>query len=152
MFGCVVEALPNRQQAGAFKKFLGVTMPFFSEEHLPGFLIDREVAGAVFFFLANELRYQSIDLYIQVGRFISRSGDDERCTRLVDENRVHFVNNRKAELALHLVGRAERHIVAQIVETKLVVGRVNDIGIRMPPAFPPGFVLAPQHPWSSPES
>ena len=51
-----------------------------------------------------------------------------RGTRLVDEDRVHFVDHGEVQLALELVVQAEGHVVAQVIEAEFVVGAVGDIG------------------------
>ncbi|EXI66319.1 MAG: hypothetical protein AW08_02675 [Candidatus Accumulibacter adjunctus] len=56
------------------------------------------------------------------------AGNDQRRPRLVDEDRVHFIDDRESQSALHpLAGRVD-HVVAQIIETELVVGAVGDVG------------------------
>ena len=58
-----------------------------------------------------------------------RARDDERRPRLVDEDRVHLVDDRVRVLALHPLLEREHHVVAQVVEAELVVGAVGDVGV-----------------------
>ncbi len=48
--------------------------------------------------------------------------------RLVDEDRIHLVDDRVVQIPLDLLVEREGHIVAQIIETELVVRTVGDIG------------------------
>ncbi len=56
------------------------------------------------------------------------AGDDQRCPRLVDQDRVDLVDDGVGEAALHALVRRVDHVVAQVVETEFVVGAVSDVG------------------------
>ena len=71
---------------------------------------------------------------VLVGRLLGRAGDDQRRARLVDQDRVHLVDDREVEVALHVVLERELHVVAQVVEAELVVGAVGDVGAGRPAA------------------
>ena len=58
-----------------------------------------------------------------------RAADDERRARLVDQDRVDFVDEREVELALHQVFDLPRHVVAQVVEADFVVRDVGDVAV-----------------------
>ena len=75
-----------------------------------------------------QLRDDPVDLVVEVGRLLGRPGDDERRPRLVDEDAVHFVDDREVVPALDVVRELELHVVAQVVEAELVVGAVGDVG------------------------
>src|ERR1039457_3861875 len=64
-----------------------------------------------------------------------RTANDERRPRFVDENRIHFVNNREEITPLHLRLDAGGHaVVAEVVEAKFRVGAICDIAdILRPP-------------------
>ena len=47
--------------------------------------------------------------------------------RLVDQDRVHFVDDCEVVTALHEVREVELHVVAQVVEAVFVVGPVRDV-------------------------
>ena len=55
------------------------------------------------------------------------AGDDQRCARLVDEDRVDLVHDRVGVPALHDSVEADRHVVAQVVEAELGVRPVRDV-------------------------
>ncbi len=95
------------------------------------FLVDLVVFFAVFAPLqpASERREVGVPLQIQ----LDRATDDERRTRFVDEDRVDLVDDGEEMPALHEFFGAPSHVVAQVVETELVVGAVGDIsGVRGP--------------------
>ena len=68
------------------------------------------------------------ELLVRIGRLGARTGDDERRARLVDEDGVHLVDDRVAVAALNAHVGAGDHVVAQVVEAKLGVGAVRDVG------------------------
>ena len=62
------------------------------------------------------------------GGALRRSGDDERRPRLVDEDGVHFVDDREGVPALyHLRGVGRHAVVAQVVEAELAIRAVGDV-------------------------
>ncbi len=75
-----------------------------------------------------EAGHEIVRLAVEVGALVALAGDDERGSRLVDEDGVHLVHDGEGMAALHHVGFVERHVVAQIVEAHLVVGAIGDVG------------------------
>ena len=69
------------------------------------------------------------ELIVDLGGIGDAARDDERCARLVDEDRVDLVDDAEVETALHLIGPRHRHVVAQIVEAELVVRAIRDVGV-----------------------
>ena len=65
---------------------------------------------------------------IEVGALVALAGNDERRSRLVDEDGVHLVHDGEGMAALHHLRLVDRHVVAQIVKAHLVVRAVGDIG------------------------
>src|SRR5437588_9407382 len=64
-----------------------------------------------------------------------RPADDQRGPRFVDQDRVHFIDNRVMITALDLLFARRRHsIVAQIIETELAVRSVSDVASVLLPA------------------
>jgi len=76
------------------------------------FLVDPEVADAVFFRLAHKLWRHVVNQQVKLGRVFRLPGDDERRARFVDQNRVDFIDNCVHQLALHALGRLINHVVA----------------------------------------
>ena len=57
-----------------------------------------------------------------------RTGDDQRRARLINEDRVHLVHDRKIMPALHLLLPAGGHaVVTQVIEAKLGVCSIGDV-------------------------
>src|SRR3569833_1232381 len=66
--------------------------------------------------------------------------DDQRRPRFVDEDRVHFVDDRVVVRPLHALIERDDHVVAQVVEAELVIGPVRDVRvIGVPPLHRPGL-------------
>jgi len=74
-----------------------------------------------------EARNDAVDDVIGVGRFFGSAGDDERGARLVDQDRIDLVDDGEVMRPLDVILQVELHVVAQIVETELVVLAVGDV-------------------------
>ena len=85
--------------------------------------------------IAAELRNDLVDLVVLVGGFVAGTGNDERRPGFVDQDRVHFVDDRVVMLALNAAREVELHVVAQVIEPELVVGSVGDVGVIRLVAF-----------------
>ena len=70
-----------------------------------------------------------IDFVILVRVVFALPADDKRRARFVDQNRVDFVDDTKAESALHFLRKLYLHIVAEIIETEFVVRPVGDVAV-----------------------
>ena len=55
------------------------------------------------------------------------AADDQWCASLIDQNRVHFVNNGEIQPPLHPVSNFVNHVVTQVVKTIFIVGAVGDV-------------------------
>ena len=64
---------------------------------------------------------------VHIRRFRTRSRNDERRTRFIDEDRVNLVDDRIVQVALNHLVFVEDHVVTQIVKTELVVRTERDI-------------------------
>ncbi len=74
------------------------------------------------------------EVAVPLGGLVRRTGDDQRRTGLVDQDRVDLVHDREVVPALHELFLRPGHVVAQVVEAELVVGAVGDVA---------GVLLAP---------
>ena len=88
--------------------------------------------------VAAEFGNDLVDAVVLVGGFVARSGNDERRSRFVDQDRVDFVDDREVVPALDALRDVELHVVAQIIEAEFVVGSVGDVGVIR-------FVAAARH-------
>ena len=64
---------------------------------------------------------------VELGRVGHLAADDQRGAGLVDEDRVDLVHDAVVVAPLDLLGPGHGHVVAQVVETELVVGAVGDV-------------------------
>ena len=92
----------------------------FGQGHRALLLVDL-VIGLV------ELRDEGVDGVVEFGAVVERTGDDQRRARLVDQDRVDFVDDGVDVAALDHVLQPVLHVVAQIVEAEFVVGAVGDV-------------------------
>ena len=105
------------------EELLGEVDPLVRQEDRFRLHVDRVI---VFLFQRTDERIRAC---VEFCRFLSRSRDDERSTRLIDEDRVDFIDDRVVELALNTVFFIKDHVVTEVVESELVVRRVRDITV-----------------------
>src|SRR5690606_19927257 len=128
------DRLARWQQTNFGEDLLGLDMTGLGQVYLLAFFVDPEIAfgfGLLRTWLlrhAREACRHLVHAHIQLGVVIGLTGDDQWRTRFVDQNGVHFVDDGISEAALAAVFGAILHVVAQIVETVLVIGTVGDIG------------------------
>ena len=119
------------QQAKFHLQFVGVLGAILGQQLFAEFLCIGQIAGDELVLGLNEVFDLVIGLAIllvEAGR--RRAADDQRRARLVDEDRVHLINDGEVVLALHLVlGAAGHAVVTQVVEAKLRVGAVGDVAV-----------------------
>ena len=115
----VVEGI-GLEQPGRLEELLHLFHAGFGHADGALLLVDL-VVGLV------ELGNVAVDGVVEFGAVVERAGDDQRRARLVDQDRVHFVDDRIDVAALDHVLQPVFHVVAQIVEAELVVGAVGDI-------------------------
>ena len=77
--------------------------------------------------VGSELGDQLVHPAVEIGRIVGRPGDDQRGSRLVDEDVVDLVDDGVVERPLDHLVELELHVVAEIVEAELVVGAVGDV-------------------------
>ena len=92
-----------------------------------GHRLELFVEGVILFVF--QLAHDPHHRRIQILRLRSRTGDDQRRARFVDEDRVHLVDDRIMQRTLHHVALMHDHVVAQIVEAELVVRAVGDVAV-----------------------
>ena len=110
------------------RPLLDLVDALLGERRRLGLLVDRVVV------FGHEPRDQARVGVELVGRLARLTADDQRRARLVDEDRVHLVDDRVAQPALHAPVELLGHVVAEVVEAQLVVGRVRDVRrVRLAP-------------------
>ena len=80
--------------------------------------------------LADELLDERLEAVVLVGRNGGGTADDERRAGLVDEDRVHFIDDGEVVPALDLLLAAGGHaVVAKVIEAELAVRAVGDVAL-----------------------
>src|ERR1700680_1708202 len=79
-------------------------------------------------FTLFELGNDAIDLGVFVGGFFAGARNNQRGAGFIDQNGVDFVHDGEVVAALAPVAQIELHVVAEIVEAKLVVGTISNVG------------------------
>ena len=162
--GRVVERRALGEQAHVLEDLLGLLVTGFRQLDLVTLLVDPEVAlglrlvGLGLFLHAVEQRRHRVHADIQFRMVLGLTADDQRRARLVDQDRVHLVDDGVREAALHALAGLVDHVVAQVIEAELVVGAVRDVGrVRLllqvvrhlrqvDPDRQPQIVVEPTHP------
>jgi hypothetical protein len=96
--------------------------PLLGQDHLPLLLVVVEVGG-----ILDQLFHEDVDGPVEFAAVLGGPGDDERRARLVDQDRVHFVDDHEVMAALDHLVRVVDQVVAQIVEAELVVRAVGHV-------------------------
>ena len=107
----------------------------FAQDDLVCFFIYPVIAFAFFGFLADKVGRNSVHYTVELDVVIRLAGNNQRRTRFVNQNGVHFVDNGKVQFTLNFVVLVGHHIVAQVVETELVVCTVSNVGTISSLAF-----------------
>ena len=136
--GRVVQARAfwNHAQLGqyAFSFF----MALLGQENLMRFFVQREITGGDdalartgigFTFLAGEQRHNLLHREVSGRVVFGLAADDQGRTGLVDQDRVHLVNDGVVQWALHTVMGFINHVVAQVIKAVFVVGSVGDVRV-----------------------
>ena len=66
---------------------------------------------------------------VQLRRFFRRAGDDQRRSRLIDQDAVDLVHDGIVERSLGTLVEVHNHVVPQVIEAELVVGAISDLGL-----------------------
>ena len=103
------------------QELLGVLVAGFGQ-------IDGALLLVEFVIFARQLRDDLVDGGVKSRPVLGRTRDDERSARLVDQDRVDFVDDGEGVAALDHLRHVILHIVAEIVEPELVVRAVGDVG------------------------
>ena len=77
--------------------------------------------------LLLQLIDELVDLVVFVRRLFGRTGYDEGCPRLVDEDAVDFVHDRIVEVPLDKLVDGVLHVISQIIEAEFVVRAVGHV-------------------------
>ena len=91
-----------------------------STTHL-GFGFGEEFGGKCVLSAYQQLHTMLILVVHLILSFRHRTTDNQRCTCIVNQYRVHLVHDSVVMSALYEVHRAGSHIIAQVVEAKLVI-------------------------------
>ncbi len=134
--GGVIQRSAFRQQSHFGQDAFGFFVTIFGQQHgmrlfILGIVTRHfDLALAVRGFFADlqrqQLRY-FIELVIQVGILFRLTGDNQRGTGFVDQDRVDFIDDAEIQAALHAFFNIEHHIVAQVVEAEFIIGTVGDV-------------------------
>ncbi len=90
---------------------------------------DRLLLLVEFVIALLEVWNKRIDVAVEFRLVFRGTRNDQRRARLVDQDRVHFVDDSKRMAALYHRGDGVLHVVAQIIEAVFVIRAVGNVGI-----------------------
>ena len=126
--GGVVEATALRQHARLRQQRFGALVSVLGEDDLVALLVDPVITRVFFILLPHQLRRHDIHAHVEIGGVLRLTGNDQRCARLVDQDRIDLVDDGVGQPALHFFGQLVDHVVAQVIEAEFVVGAVGNVG------------------------
>ena len=89
-----------------------------------------EIFCSEFLLNSHQTLYEGLIFFVHlVISTFHRPRNDERCTSIVNQHGVYLVDNCVIVLALHEICGTHRHIVAEIVESELIVRTKSDVAI-----------------------
>ncbi len=124
--GDVIEVAPLDQPA-VLQQPLGLFGAVLGQDHALLLLVELIVGR-------DERLHQLVDRNVEIGLVVGRAGNDQRRPGFVDQDRIHLVDDPEIERPLDHLRPGIFHVVAQVIEAELVIGRVGDVAsIGLPP-------------------
>ncbi len=77
----------------------------------------------------NESLGKTVNNSIEVCGLVSASGDDERSTSLINEDRVHLIDDSEVRSTLNALFLVSYHVVTEVIESELVIGSICYIAV-----------------------
>ena len=74
-----------------------------------------------------QLLCKDIAHFVKLGGLAALSGNDKRCTCLIDQDGVDLIDDTVVKVSLNKLFFVDNHVVTKVIKTKLVVGYVCDI-------------------------
>ena len=122
---------------------LHLTDTFGGQVHYLVLFIDNKVTGFLSFdthngihfgqifhiLTANHLTCQNITGFIQLRGFTALSGNNQRCSCFINQDRVNFIDDCVMQISKHQLLLIDHHVITQIIETKFVVGNIGNVAV-----------------------
>ena len=122
-----VETAAVRNQTALGEDLLHSLVTLVREVNLMLLLIHPVVTRFLLALLTGEERRNLIHRLIEIDIVFGRTRNDERGSRLVNQNRVHFVDDRVVQRTLTAVPGFVLHVVTEVIETEFVIRAVRNI-------------------------
>ena len=81
----------------------------------------------LFYLVHAQASCKAVCNLVQIGGFVTATGNDQRSSCFIDEDGVNLVYYCKVMSALNAVFFVDLHVVTQIVKTKLIVGTISNV-------------------------
>ena len=79
--------------------------------------------------ISNQSMNKGICSPVHVAGIDTLTGNNQRCTSLINQDRVDLVDDSEIKLALCKFFLICNHVVTQIIEAELVVGSISDVSL-----------------------
>ena len=80
-------------------------------------------------FAAFQLFGQNITDLVELGGFAALTGNDQRRTCLIDQDRVDLVDNTIMKRSLYKLFFINNHVITKIIKAKLIIGDISNVTI-----------------------
>ena len=131
------------------KELFYLSDTLFCQTYLFFFFIDNVITGfynifphdCIYFrkfatsFSSNQLSCKYITCFIQFGRFTTLSGNDKRCSCLINKNRVDLIDNGILKASLYQLLFVNYHVISQVIKSQFIIGNIGNITIILFTAF-----------------
>ena len=81
----------------------------------------------------HQLPAHRIGLLVSCHIILRRAGNNQRRPRLIDQDRVHLIDNRILQRPLSHLRHRGLHIIAQVVKSEFIIGTIGDIAAVLRP-------------------
>ena len=125
------------------KEFLNLLHTLLSKVDNLVFLIYNEVSGLNNFlahdschlghlmagFSTLQLLCKNIADLIQLGGLAALTGNDQRGTRLINQDGVDLIDDTVVKITLYQLLLVDNHVITKVIESKLVIGNISNVAV-----------------------
>ena len=109
------------------------------DDEIPGLLLldthDSVHSGQILHILTTlHLTCENITHFIKGCGLATLSGNNQRCTGLINQYGVHLIDDGKIQITKNQLLLVDNHVISQVIKAQLIIGNISDIaGISLLP-------------------
>ena len=94
------------------------------------FLIHENIhLGKFFCSTFGQLSYENITHLIQFSWLATLTGNDKWCSRLIDQYRIHLIDDRIMKTSLYKLLLVYNHVITQIIKSKFIISCIRNVTV-----------------------